>query len=420
MLEKTTNLITPSTEEEVAGTLREASQAGQKVRLFGGNTKSWLGNAYVPTDLAISTRQLDQLVDYQPEDLTITVGAGTTLARLQEILGEQGQFLPLDPPELDGQTLGGLLASNRTGPRRLLYGTLRDLLIGCRFVLADGSIGHSGGRVVKNVAGYDLHKLFIGSMGTLGLLTEVTFKVLPRPQVIGWGQANFNQNKAAAFETAKACVRSNLVPAALEVVGELGGNYRLEFGAEGVEVAVEKQLAELTAISKKMGALSTESSMTGAEKWRQAANRASLEQTGLASDNFAPESFLKLKINTTLSQLPGVNSHLESFQASLSRSRGNQSGKPGKIQAHAGTGVLHYYTSITENQYQPFLSVIKELRIGVATDGGSLVVEHAPPELKKLVDVWGPRGNGEAVMRALKQKFDPQGMLNPGVMDLAV
>lgn len=446
MINQKQQIFEPASEEEASEILQECSRNGRTVKIVGGGTKLDLGNPYAETDIIISTLKLNKLIDYQPEDLTITVGAGMTFARLQEILAEQGQMLPLDPPDLAGQTLGGVLATNRSGPRRLLYGTARDLLIGCRFVLADGNIGHSGGRVVKNVAGYDLHKLFIGSYGTLGLLTEVTFKVVPLPQRVGVGVATFTSAETA-FQAARQCVRSNLMPSALEVskiVSTLRhpysepnyNNYVLSFQAEGTEVAVRGQLAGLEEICTVAGAISVkifdESSVFQelikySEELRE--NQELIENSEeirrwLENALTSPLSFEKtsviVKASSVLTDLPGICQHLEAVILEGYLLLGNQ-GRGGRIVARAGTGIVYLSAEVrnTNSQYIQNLAIlIEKARAEIQKMGGSLVIERAPLELKKLVDAWGDFGDALPSMQALKKKLDPQGLLNPGVMDL--
>src|SRR5437016_4261154 len=161
-------------------------------------------------------RALNRLVEHKAEDMTATVGAGMTLADLQKQLALNGQWLPVDPPNPEGLSIGALLATNVSGPRRFGYGTIRDYVIGLQVVLADGRIIHSGGKVVKNVAGYDLMKLFIGSRGSLGIIVEVTFKVLPLPET-----EQFVEAKCSSLEDAEklidALLNSNLAPIVLDL-----------------------------------------------------------------------------------------------------------------------------------------------------------------------------------------------------------
>src|SRR6266508_1269310 len=171
----------PADVEEVAALLRLASARGWAVAPRGGGTMIEQGNPPARLDLVLDLTRLDHVIEHRPRDLTVTVAAGITVGALQEELAKQGQMLALDPPLAGRATVGGVLAGNAWGPRRQRYGTARDLLIGSRTVLADGTRVRSGGKVVKNVAGYDLNRLFIGSAGTLAVLVEATFKVVPIP-----------------------------------------------------------------------------------------------------------------------------------------------------------------------------------------------------------------------------------------------
>ena len=206
--------------------------------------------------LVLSLKRLDRLLEHEPGDLTATAEAGLTFGAFQEALGRRGQWLSLDPPNARQGTLGGILASNASGPRRHLYGTMRDLLIGLTMVLADGSIVRGGGKVVKNVAGYDLPKLAIGSFGTLGILVEATFKLRPRPDTDRLALARFERVKDAGA-AARALMASDLIPSALDLVDpealralEPGGREgaALLIGLDGIREQVEWQCAELPRI----------------------------------------------------------------------------------------------------------------------------------------------------------------------------
>jgi glycolate oxidase FAD binding subunit len=398
------SVLTPANELEVSGYLQEFNEANLKVNLRGAGTKLNLGGPLAAFDRTISSAALTQLVDYQPEDLTITVQAGMPFAQLQAALAGQGQMLPLDPPGLPGQTIGGILATNRSGPRRLLYGTARDLLIGCRFVLADGSIGHSGGRVVKNVAGYDLHKLFIGSFGTLGFLTEVTFKVVPQPQFVGVGRATFSSVEKAC-QAARLCVRSNLMPAALEVMAaglgsDAGGG--LLFAAEGMPVAVEGQLAGLSAICREAGAVSVELLEDGPGALQAAAN---------LENNYAGPDLLQLRVATTLTGLPGAFSLLAEI--------GRELGGEGQVCLRGGNGLAYLYCRADSAKLAAALPLIKKARQTFQVDGGSLVIERAPLEVWGQLDAWGSFGDAGPSMLAVKEALDPKHLLNPGVIEFS-
>src|SRR3954464_14425830 len=184
---------------------------------WGGGTRISLGFPPRAADLVVQTAKLNEIVEYEPADLTVTVQAGMRMAELQARLRAEGQMLALDPAAADRATIGGLIAANASGPLRLLYGTARDLVIGTRVVNADGVISKAGGRVVKNVAGYDLNKLYVGSLGTVGVIVELSFKLHPLPQAQGLLLASFGSAEDAAG-TIAALMRSPLGPGAIEVL----------------------------------------------------------------------------------------------------------------------------------------------------------------------------------------------------------
>ena len=208
----------PATAAELAATLQAADEAGNAVAAVGGGTQLDLGMPPSRLDVVIDTTGLNRVVEYEPADLTVTVEAGIRFAELQRILGEQGQFLALDPAVQDGATIGGVIATNTSGPLRLSYGTPRDLVIGTRVANPDGTLTHAGGRVVKNVAGYDLNKLYIGSLGTLSIVVELSFKLAPIPPSL---EAVVGQvpDLDAARELVGADVHSPLSPLPIELLG---------------------------------------------------------------------------------------------------------------------------------------------------------------------------------------------------------
>jgi glycolate oxidase FAD binding subunit len=195
----------PTDAAECARVLAEATRERRTVRIIGSGTKSYVGDV-AATDLEVGTSRLAGVIDHEPADLTVTVGAGMRIADLAKVLERAGQFLPLDPPHADDATIGGVIAANSNGFWRARYGAVRDLLIGTRTALADGTVALAGGRVVKNVAGYDLDKLLVGSFGTLGVIVEATLKVLPVPVASDGLVARFARS-TDAFAAANAVVR---------------------------------------------------------------------------------------------------------------------------------------------------------------------------------------------------------------------
>lgn len=223
--------------------LREASDAQRTIRLGGNFSKDRLGGPPTPADVTISLAAMNRVLQYEPRDLTISVEAGMPFAELVRTLAARNQMLPLDPPWLDQSTVGGVLAANLSGPRRRLYGTARDMVIGMTFATLEGKLINSGGMVVKNVAGLDMAKLLIGSFGTLAAIATVNFKVFPAPLASRTFVAEF-ATAAEAFSERDRILKGVLQPAALDIVNWPDG-FRLLIRAGGSETVLDRYAREL-------------------------------------------------------------------------------------------------------------------------------------------------------------------------------
>ncbi len=208
--------VFPGSVDEVRAVMEVAAASGLPVVPWGGGTAAAAGRPVARAGLVLGLRRLARILEHEPGDLTATVEAGVTIEQLQAALGARGQWFSLDPPDADRATVGGVIAVNASGPRRHLYGTARDLLIGVTVVAADGALVRGGGKVVKNVAGYDLPKLFVGSWGTLGVIVAATLKLRPRPDVERLVAMAFDRLKDAAAAS-RAVMASDLIPSALEL-----------------------------------------------------------------------------------------------------------------------------------------------------------------------------------------------------------
>ncbi len=233
----------PENPEHLAALLCEAASAHRTIRLGGNFSKERLGGEPAPADVTISTSSLNRLLQYEPRDLTISVEAGMPFSELTRILAEQNQMLPLDPAWLRESTVGGVLAANLSGPRRRLYGTARDMVIGMTFATLEGKLINSGGMVVKNVAGLDMAKLMIGSFGTLAAITTVNFKVFPVPFASRTFMMEF-ATAAEAFAERDRILKSVLQPAAIDIVNWPRG-YRLIVRAAGNKAVLDRYAREL-------------------------------------------------------------------------------------------------------------------------------------------------------------------------------
>ncbi len=239
--------LLPETPEQLAESLREAASAHQTIRLGGNFSKDRLGGAAQSADVTISASRLNRLLQYDPRDLTISVQAGMRFAELEQTLAGHRQMLPLDPGWAADSTVGGVVAANLSGPRRRLYGTARDMVIGMTFVTLEGKLVSSGGMVVKNVAGLDMAKLMVGSFGTLAAIAQVNFKVFPVPAKSRTFLMEFS-TAAAAFAERDRILRGPLQPAAIDIVNWPSDHrlsWRLLVRAGGNTKALDRYAREL-------------------------------------------------------------------------------------------------------------------------------------------------------------------------------
>ncbi|HEX2324000.1 MAG TPA: FAD-binding oxidoreductase [Chloroflexota bacterium] len=391
-------VVRPETPQAVAETLRQASEAGQAVVPWGAGTKQGWGNAPRAYDLALDLSALDRILEYEPADLVVTVQAGTPLGALQRRLGEAGQFLALDPPYAAYATLGGTLATNASGPSRLLYGTARDLVLGMQVATPAGDLVKSGGKVVKNVVGYDLNKMHIGGLGTLGVMTEVTFKVHPLPRAEATVGATFGA-LGPAQEVAGRLFRSVLYPRAVELLrapvpGLDGGpgEWRVLVWCAGSPATVERQAGDAGDWLQEAGA-------TSVVRLDGDAHRALWDEVREFGRALPP--------HVALVKLTALPTRVPDLIAAAGRAAGEQDAAP-QIAAHAGSGVL--YAALPGVSLTALQTLIEEAR----ALGGAAVVEACPPALGGGLDVWGPTRDDFPLMQALKAQFDPSGTLNPG------
>jgi glycolate oxidase FAD binding subunit len=376
--------VTPSTPEELAQALREADASGKAVVPVGGATQLGLGMPPRSVDLALHTAGLNRIVEYEPADLTVTVEAGVRFNDLQAALGEQGQFLALDPAVEADATIGGIIATNASGPLRFSYGSARDLVIGTRVANPDGSLTRAGGRVVKNVAGYDLNKLHIGALGTLGVIVELSFKLAPIPPALATVVGEFGSLDGVAAAVG-AVLHSPLSPLGIEVLGEAK---QLVFRIGGYDTAVDRQIRELRVLIAGHGGTPID---VPDAFWEDlsAARRQAMERQ------------VVVKAAVPIAQSSALVELLEQQLAPLSP----------VVWAHAGNGVAHAACDAPTDA-----SVLAALRAAVRRLGSnaSLLIMRCPAQLKRQIDVWGEPGSSVALMRAIKAKLDPCGTLNPG------
>jgi len=405
-------VVLPSSADEVARVVTTAAAAGVPVIPWGGGTQMSRGTPPPDGALVVALRRLNRVVEYEPGDLTATVEAGMTIEALQATLGTRGQWFPLDPPMPEAATLGGVLASNAAGPRRHGYGTARDLVIGLRVVAADGQLVRAGGKVVKNVAGYDLVKLYIGSHGTLGILVDVTLKLRPRPEAEGACWATFT-SLAAAAAAAAALAGSELGPVVLTLLDERAA----ATGARGSALPAAGGPALLAAFDG-LGRTVAWQGDEAARRLRAAGARTVdwLEPAGVARALEVVREPRRLVANpvalATASVLPRqVGPYIEAAHATA-----RAAGFEAAAIAHAGHGIVTLLLTPGETPRPAVVTagVLAEWRAAARAHEGHLVVEWAPLGVREVCPVWDPPGAGLALMKGLKARLDPQGVLNPG------
>jgi glycolate oxidase FAD binding subunit len=381
-------VIEPGSPDEIARVLKTASSAGLQVIPRGGATKMEWGNPPRGGDLIISTRRLNRIVEHAWGDMTATVEAGCTLAQLQQTLAEHGQRLALDPPWPEKATIGGILATNDSGALRIRFGSLRDLIIGITLALADGTLAKSGGKVVKNVAGYDLPKLATGSLGTLGIITQAIFRLHPIPRESR--SLSFSTADHAAMNTLVcAILDSQLVPTGLQVRAAGSSLPEIDLRFEGTAAGCEAQVAQAVRLavgSRQIGAQ--------ADIW----NASEAPWGGAEPSVVCKFTLLPASMGTFFDKVREV-----AGQARLSWRLVAQAVGAGWLRLE-GDGAAA----------DVFSSAIAELRQGLEARGGSLVVLRCPAEVKSKLDVWGSSGDALPVMKSVKAQFDPAGVLNPG------
>jgi len=404
----------PKGEQEVVAILGLAAAKKASIVPWGMGTKSAYGHPPSRVDCVLSLSRLNRILEVDLDNLTITAEAGARLETLQEKLALDRCFIPLDPPLADA-TLGGILATNSTGPKRFLYGSPRDVTLGIKVASSGGDFVKAGGKTVKNVSGYDMTKLYLGSFGTLGIITETTLRLYPLPEkeaVVLLPCPEISKARALASQI----IHSDLIPSAIILLNQKASaaflhginspsaaSYWLLIGIEGALEAVKAQKQRLQSLRAKEGLESffllpdsqvkeTWKRFKGYREWfsRQA------------------ELMVSCKAATPLSQGIELIKKVEELSA--------RHNVETAVFGHLGLGILNLFFSAEETTLQA-LSKIREimaiLRQEAQNQGGYLMVEFAPPEFKKDFSVWGEAGPAFPYMKALKKALDPLNLLNP-------
>jgi glycolate oxidase FAD binding subunit len=386
--------VRPSTLADAKAAMLDAGSGGRALRIVGAGTKQAWG-APVEAPLVVETGGMDRLVAHNAGDMTAEVEAGMPLARLNQLLGEQGQWLALDPPAAKGggaaATVGGIVAAGDAGPRRLRYGAPRDLVIGMTFVLADGTIGRTGGHVIKNVAGYDLGKLLAGSLGTLALVTSLVVRLHPRPAASRTVRLAATAKQAA--QVTLALMASPLEPGAVEWDGGAGTLLvRLEGGADGVRDRARRVLE----LGAEHGLQSVGKVLAGvAERGAWATLDAGV--TGADGD--------------TVARAAALPDRLEQVSEALDRAA-RAAGVGATLISSTALGL--HTARLSGGDPAGHAEVVRAWRREVEALGGTVRLRRRAAGVDGLVDAWGRAPSAAALMRQVKRRLDPDDRCGPG------
>ena len=382
-------VVAPETPDEVAAVLAEGVRRRFACAPVGGGTKLALGNPPERLDVALSTRRLGGIIDYVPTDLVLSVGAGARFGDVQAVLAEHGQGLPIDAP--DDATIGGLIATALAGPRRLGYGTLRDLLIGIAVAHPGGTVTRAGGMVVKNVSGFDLPRVYHGSLGTLGVIVSANFKVLPLPRHETTLLAAFDE-LPDALAAAGRVRGSSLRPTALEVTNS--------GGAWGMAVRLEGRPDTLGVAAEEVRRLA------GGDVWSlEAGESTTWWQDYLTAQDLRlgpSEALLRASVRPREAAVCAVGAVAALTELGLELPL---------VAVSPGLGALVVKARIAGADPAATLAQTLDL-LGALADHASVLA--APVAWKRGIDVWGKPPETIDLMRSLKTQFDPARVLNPG------
>jgi glycolate dehydrogenase FAD-binding subunit len=394
--EKPSLLCLPGHVDEVAATLRICYEADASVVVWGGGTAMAIGNLPRQADVVVGLSRLNALMEHDHANLTVTAQSGMTSGEMQRMLARHNQFLPFDPPHPASSTIGGVVAASLNGPRRASYGSVRDLVIGMKVLLATGEQIKAGGKVVKNVAGYDMCKLFVGSLGSLGIIMEVTLRVAPIPEsaatVIVSGTCT------EVFNFIEEHSRSSLLPAAVMILNNYADprsrlaqdDWMTAVWCEGFEETVARQVNDECEMAKRMR-LSVNSlrDQTHSQFWEQ------IQNFPLQDDRCA------YRVTVPRASLAEVINSIRSWESADCHPA---------IVSDAAIGTV--WISLPAGGGDP--KWFKKLIALGQEHSGHAMLYAAPPNLKIGLDVWGPPPMTLRLMREIKHQFDPKGLLNPG------
>jgi glycolate oxidase FAD binding subunit len=407
--------LLPGSAAEVSEILRFASAERLAVISVGGKTQLHIGMPPRRYDLALDVSRMHRILAYEPRDLTLGVEPGITFADLDRSLGEKGQFLPLSPPFPERATLGGIVAAGSDTPLSYTHGTARDFLLGVEFVTGEGVLSKSGGRVVKNVTGYDLHKLLIGSLGTLAVITRLNFRTFPLPPAQKMFVSAF-ADPSSAFAFCRTIANSQLQPRVVDVLD--GGAAGLSVGrgasllrrdcwlvvveAAGHEAVLERHGRDLEAISREAQTVEF-----------IALSDAQREQLSGCLCEFSAIAFSATSA-ATIFRIAGLPSAMSLLLPKIQKLAQHHALDCAVLVRALGVVYVALLPPAGPKSFPQLVSCSRELMDLCVASGAIPMIERCPLELKNVLNIWPPPGTEHEIAKRLKSVFDPQGILSPG------
>ena len=406
-----TSVFRPSSEDALCEIIAGADRDGTAVFPWGGGTRMHIGNFPQRRGIVVDTRNLNRVVSHNSADLTATFQAGITLQTVSEVLGQAGQILAIDPPLPHRATIGGVLATGISGPTKWQFGHLRDTVIGMKIVQPDGTIAKSGGQVVKNVSGYDMSRLHIGGLGSLGLILEASFKLTPDPMYQTTMIAEFGsvaESMACALEVFNSYVTPLALTGFNERFGRMAGFDRpgrtyLAVRLGGRPRTLDRQVDEIAKACSQHGVIEVEhrDGPLAGGLWRYLADFGWDQRS---------EPVLNMRITVLPSEVADVNLRIQSLRIGGFRPA---------VVCQPGFGTVEaswFQSELTDAEPTDLTGLIRSVREIVGAVNGRTVLQICPTEIKRELDVWGNEPSGIGVMRRLKSQYDPNNTMNPGRM----
>jgi glycolate oxidase FAD binding subunit len=380
----------PPTVEDARQFVESTGKEGLALGFIGGGTALELGAPLLRFDALLRTTGFAKIVEYAPADMIVTAEAGMTLAALSETLRGQGQWLALDPPAPERATVGGVIAANSFGPRRARFGSVRDLLIGISVIRADGALVRGGGKVVKNVAGFDMPKLMCGSLGTLALIATATFRLHPLPELAR--TVVVPSCRAEQLRKLLARVKlGQLEPTSVVGLSTEPGRFEVALRFEGFAAGVTQQVARFAELQRAVGEKCEPLSDADAQAW------------WMRQDDARMRGELRAKVAALPTQIEEILPRLDAIREHLSDARF-------VWYASLGLGFL----SGTPSDLAAASRALAEARSHLQKAGGTLVLQSGSPTLRSSIGEWGTNPEAFPIMQRMKERFDPQQRLNPG------